>query len=93
MNKSLHRLTQRRESLIAKIASQRNELTQNMAPLHTPLAVIDKGLVVLSYIKRHPTWIAAAASIILITLKPAHLGKWLGRGWVVWKMAGKLRGK
>ena len=91
MNRKLHALTQRREHLIAQIADQRGMLAQSITPFRGPLALIDKGLILLSYVRRHPVWIIGAG-MALITPKSAFLGKWLGRIWVVWKMTRRLRG-
>jgi hypothetical protein len=90
MNEKLVRLAERRERLVAQAATQRRVLAQNIEPWHTPLALADQGLEKLRYIKRHPEWIIGGV-VLLAALRPRHLGKWLGRGWVSWQVMQRLR--
>jgi hypothetical protein len=68
------------------------ELAQNIEPWRTPLALADQGLTALRYIKHHPEWIVGGV-VLLAALRPGHVGKWLGRGWVTWQMMYTLRGR
>jgi hypothetical protein len=90
MNVKLIRLIERRERLVAQAATQRRVLAQNIEPWHTPLALADQGLAALRYVKRHPEWIIGGV-VLLAALRPRHLGKWLGRGWVSWQVMQRLR--
>ncbi|HUX65141.1 YqjK-like family protein [Sulfuricella sp.] len=92
MNDKLIRLAERRERLVAQAAAQRMTLAQNIEPWRTPLARADQGLAALRYIKSHPAWIVGGV-VLLAALRPARVGKWLGRGWVTWQMMRKLRGR
>ncbi len=92
MNDKLVRLAERRERLIAQAAAQRMALAQNIEPWRTPLALADKGLAALRYIKSHPAWIVGG-SFLLAALRPGRAGKWLRRGWVTWQIVHKLRGR
>jgi hypothetical protein len=92
MNKELIRLTERRERLVTRAAAQRVELAQNIEPWRIPLALADRGMTALRYIKSHPEWIVGIV-VLLAALRPGRVGKWLGRGWVTWQMMHTLRGR
>jgi hypothetical protein len=91
MNNILIRLAERRERLVTQAASQRVALAQNIEPWRIPLALADQGLTALRYIKRNPEWIVGVV-VLLAALRPVHVRKWLGRGWVTWQVMHKLRG-
>jgi len=90
MNDKLLWLNERRERLVAQAAMQRRALAQNIEPWHTPLALADQGLATLRHIKRHPEWIIGGVALLAV-LRPRHVGKWLGRGWVSWQVMQRLR--
>lgn len=90
MNDKLIRLRQRRERLIAQIAMQRLTLAQTVASMRTPIALADRGLAVLRFIKRHPV-LLAGAGMLLGALRPSRVGKWLRGGWLAWQFMRKLR--
>jgi len=91
MKDKLIRLAERRERLVAQAATQRMALAQNIEPWRTPLALADRGLSALRYIKHHPAWIVGGG-VLLAALRPGRVGKWLRRGWVTWQIMRKLRG-
>ena len=80
MNKKLIRLAQRRERLVTRAAEQRVALAQNIEPYRLPLALADRGLYALRYIRSHPEWLVGVV-VLLVALRPGRVGKWLGRGW------------
>jgi hypothetical protein len=45
----------------------------------------------LRYIGRNPEWIAGVV-VLIVALGPGRAGKWLGRGWVTWRVMHRLRG-
>lgn len=92
MNDKLTQLAARRELLVSRAAAQRLVLAQNIEPWRRPLALVDQGLNVFRFIKRHPVWIAGG-SALLAMLRPERTGKWLRRGWVAWQIIRKLRDK
>ncbi len=92
MNKKQLQLARRREYLVAKASAQRATLAANVEPWRTPLALADQGLSALRYIRRHPEWIAGIA-VLFATLRSRRTGKWLGRGWMTWKLVHNLRGR
>jgi hypothetical protein len=92
MNKKLIRLAQRRERLVTRAAEQRVALAQNIEPYRVPLALADRGLYALRYIRSHPEWLVGVV-VLLAALRPGRVGKWLGRGWVTWRMMSALSGR
>jgi hypothetical protein len=92
MNKKLIRLAERRERLVTRAAEQRVALAQNIEPYRMPLALADRGINALRYVKSHPEWIVGVV-VLLVALRPGRVGKWLGRGWVTWQMMYTLRGR
>ena len=86
MNAELIRIAERKASLVAKIGRQRTELAQVLAPWHEPLAIVDKGLLAVRYLKCHPVLLVGLA-IVSVVLRPKLSAKWFQRGWMVWKMA------
>ncbi len=92
MNDKLIRLAEQRERLVAQAATQRTALAQNIEPWRIPLALADQGLAALRFIKGHPAWIVGGV-VLLATLRPGGVGKWLGRVWVTWQIMQKLRSR
>ena len=92
MNENLIQLAERRERLVAQAAAQRMALAQNIEPWRIPLALADRGLAALRFIKSHPAWIVGGG-VLLAALRPGRAGKWLRRGWVTWKIMNNLRGR
>lgn len=92
MNAKYSRLVERRERLIAQAAAQRRALAQDIDPWRIPMAFADRGLNALRYIKDHPEWVVGIVTLLAV-LRPARVGKWLGRGLVTWQVIYKLRGR
>ena len=91
MNHKLAQLAERRQRLVAQAAAQRTELVHNLQPWRARLALVDQGVSVFQYVRRHPAWLAGGA-LLLAALRPRRVGKWLQRGWVVWQLGRRLRG-
>lgn len=89
MNKT--QLTERRERLIAEAAAQRATLARCIEPWRAPLAVADKGVSALHFLKQHPA-LLAGGGILLAALRPVRVVRWLRRGWVAWRVLRGLRG-
>jgi hypothetical protein len=83
MNKKLRNLDKRRESLIVEAAAQRLLITQNIETWRTPLALADRGLAAMSYIKSHPIYAAGASLGFFTVIRSSRAGKWFQRGWIV----------
>lgn len=86
MNTELIRITERKALLVSKIGRQRTELAQVFEPWHEPLAIVDKGLLAIRYLKCHPLLLVGLA-MVSVVLRPKISGIWFQRGWMVWKMA------
>jgi hypothetical protein len=91
MNGDSIRLAERRERLVAQAAEQRRALAQNLESWRKPLAQADRGLAALRYIKSHPEWMLGV--VLFAALRPGRVGKWLGRGWVTFRVLNRLRGR
>jgi hypothetical protein len=92
MNKKRLRLAARRERLVAQASAQRTTLAENIEAWREPLALADRGLSALRYIRSHPEW-TAGVTFLIAALMSRRTGKWLGRGWVTWQLMNKLRGR
>ena len=86
MNAELIRIAERKASLVSEIGRQRTELAQILEPWYEPLAIVDKGLLAIRYLKCHPVLLVGLA-IVSVVLRPKFSGKWFQRGWMVWNMA------
>ena len=93
MNHKLQKLAERRQHLIAQAASQRILLAHTSRSLRKPLAVADKGLSLLRYIKHHPILIAGDSVALLSMARPSGIGRWFRRGWLAWQIVKKFRNK
>ena len=86
MNAKLIEMAERRKTLVARVATQRAELSQALAPWREALAVADRGWVAVRYIRNHAALLAGVAAFV-VPLRPLRAARWLRRGWLVWSMA------
>ena len=86
MNAKLIQLAERRTTLVARVAAQRVELSQTLAPWRGSLAMVDEGFVAMRYIRNHAALLVGVAAFV-VPLRPLRMARWLRRGWVVWRMA------
>jgi hypothetical protein len=93
MSNPLQKLAVRRQHLITQAASQRALLAQNADSWHKPLAMADKGLNVLRYIKHHPIVVAGGGATLLSIANPNGITKWLRRSWFAWQLTKKIINK
>lgn len=91
MSNKLIKLAERRATLVARSAHQRTEVAQAMAAWHRPLALADKGLEVVHYLRRHRNALLAGSMLIAAIWRPRSMLGWLRRGWGVWRMALAVR--
>jgi hypothetical protein len=89
MNERLQRLAERRQQLVARAAVQRAALAQHIEPWRTPLALADRGLAAVRYVRRHPGLVIGAAALLAV-LRPTRAGRWLQRSWVLVSVVRKL---
>jgi hypothetical protein len=86
MNVKLAKLEQRRQQLLAQSARQRALIVQHIEPWRTPLALADRGLSVVNYVKQHPVFMVGALSLLGL-MRLTRAGKWLQGGWLVVQVA------
>tara|TARA_R110002124_G_scaffold64009_2_gene175341 strand:+ start:3140 stop:3442 length:303 start_codon:yes stop_codon:yes gene_type:complete len=91
VSRELALLIQKRERLLSEVAVQRVILAQNIEPWRAPLALADRGISALHYIRHNPRWLVGGV-VLLIALRPAGIGTWLGRGLLAWQLLHRLRG-
>ena len=92
MSEQLIKLAERRATLIARAENQRDTLAHASVPLQAPLALADRGLAGIHYLRQHPEWLAGTAALVLL-LKPRRIFKWSQRGWLAWRFARGLRNR
>lgn len=92
MNRKLVRLAERRSLLIAQAEAQRTLLAHNLAPWRGRLALADRGIAVVRYVRSRPGLLVAAA-LLVATLRPRRAGTWLRRGWLAWQIRRRLFGR
>lgn len=95
MNKKLLTLIEQRERLVTKIEHQRTQLTQTVAPLQAPLALADKGIHLLHFLKEHPflTSLMGTTLVSMFSKQSAlqranqhtSINTWLSRTWLAWR--------
>jgi hypothetical protein len=90
MNGKLMQIAERRRQLVMRVAAQRGALTRELQPWHARCALLDQGLAVLRYVRRHPAWLAGAV-LLFAAWRPRGAGLWLQRGWVAWQLGRSLR--
>jgi hypothetical protein len=90
VNRKLARLAERRSLLVAQAAVQRTALELNLAPWRARLALADKGIAAVHYVRRHPALMLGAA-LLVAALRPRRVGTWLQRGWLMWEIGRRLR--
>ena len=77
-------LEHRRAVLVAQAAEQRAALAAAFEPWRAPIAVVDRGVEAVRFLKRYPAILAAAAAVVAI-LKPRRAWQWGQRAFVVWR--------
>lgn len=81
----LSEIIARRKLLVAQSALQRATLTQCIAPWQPRLALLDRGISALRYVRRYPAALAAVG-LLAAALRPHRAAVWLERGWVLWQV-------
>lgn len=77
-------LALRKERLLTRIETQRDQLALFGAQLEKPFALADKAVMAMRFVKERP-WIAAVAALSMLVLGRRNLLRWASRGWVVWR--------
>jgi hypothetical protein len=89
MNKKRVRLAERRSLLIAQAEAQRTALAHNLTPWRARLALADRGVAAVRYVRSRPGLLLAAA-LLVAALRPRRVGTWLQRGWLAWQIRQRL---
>jgi hypothetical protein len=92
MNLNFQRIAQRRSHLQIVAASQRAELGQCIERLRAPLALVDRGVQAIRFVRRHPLLLGGAGALF-VALRPYRISKWLRRGWLAWQLVRRLRNR
>jgi YqjK-like protein len=80
MNDPMFELMQNRSKLLARIAAQREQMTEIEAEWRAPLALADRGVAVVRFLRCHPLLVAGVMAIILIRRRSMA-----GLMWGVWR--------
>ena len=83
MNKRLFELKQRRGELLARIAAQREQVALAGAEWDAPLALADRGIAGVRYLRSHPLLVVGAMAFVLIRRRRAAGLMW--GAWRLWK--------
>lgn len=86
----LSRLAARRQQLVARAAAQRAVLANSMVQWRPRLALLDRGLAAVRYVRRYPK-VLAAVGLLAAVLRPRFAVGWLQRGWLLWQVGSVLR--
>lgn len=78
-----------RERLIARSAVQRVGLARELAPLSGPIALVERGLTGIAWLRRHPVAIAIGVAVIM-AIRPQRLLGGMREGMAAWRMARTL---
>jgi small neutral amino acid transporter SnatA (MarC family) len=84
VNRRLAQIRVRRERLLAKAAAQRDEVALLLSPWATPLAVADRGVAAVTYVRAHPSVVLVAAAAFVV-LSPKRAYRWARTGFAAWR--------
>jgi DNA-binding transcriptional regulator LsrR (DeoR family) len=84
MNSRLLELASRRGELKARIATQRQTLTQQARPLEPVFGLVDKVVVGVDWVKQHPQVVGVGVAVVAL-LKPSRAWRWAKRAAFVWR--------
>ena len=83
MNSQMLAVMQRRGELLARIAAQREQMTETGARWQAPLALADQGLAVMRFLRSHPALVAGVVALFMVRRRGV-VGLVKG-GWRMWK--------
>jgi hypothetical protein len=83
MNEKMVGLMRRRGELLAKIATQRDQLGEIGKQLQIPLALADRGVAAVRFLRGHPLLTAGVATFVVIRRR--GLAGLLRGAWRLWK--------
>jgi hypothetical protein len=80
----LDELRSRRNRLVLRTAAQRDSVARDFQALERPLALADRGLAAVQYLRAHPVFVLAGIAV-LVALRPRRALVWAGRGYAAWR--------
>lgn len=80
MTEKMSELMQTRGELLARIAVQREQMSEIEAEWRAPLAVADQGVVAVRFLRRHPWLVAGVVAVFVIRRRSVA-----GLAWGVWR--------
>lgn len=80
-----------REHLVAEAARQRGAIALEYSRLQGPANAAARGLGVVSWLRRHPLVVGAAA-VVLVVVQPRRALRLAGRGVLLWRSLRMIRG-
>ncbi len=83
VNKQMFEVMQRRAELLSKIATQREQVAATAMRWQAPLALADKGLAAVRFLRSNPVLVAAALAVIAIRRR--NVAGMLTAGWRMWR--------
>ncbi len=83
MNKRMLEVMQRRGELLARIASQREQVAEIGTRWQGPLAIADQGLAAIRYLRSNPVLAAGVAALFVIRRR--GVAGLVGGVWRVWQ--------
>jgi hypothetical protein len=83
MNERMHELRQRRAELLARIEAQRGQVAEIGSSWKGPLALADRGVSIVRFLRAHPLVLAGVA--VLVVLPRRNAVGLFNRAWLVWK--------
>lgn len=88
MNSKMHALRQRRSEILARIASQRDQVAEVGARLQGTFALVDQGLAVARYLRSNPVLAVGVAALLVVSRRGlVGLGMALWKGWRLYRLA------
>lgn len=92
MSERLIQLAERRATLIARAASQREVVARAANSWRKPLSIADRGVAAVRYLKQHPPLLFGISAAIAV-LRPRAAFRWSRRGLVAWRFTRNIRRK
>jgi len=83
---SLIEITRRRERLIVRAGAQRTAIAGTFQELETPIAMGDRALEGVRFLRSHPVLVAAAVMAATVVLRSRVAVSLAGRALAVWRL-------
>ena len=88
---SLEDIVRRKDRLILRCAQQRQEIAASVADLRQPIAVADRILEAMAYLRAHPLLLGVGVAVA-VALRPRTLSRFALRAFSLWRTARAIRG-